>query len=117
MPSPPDNRRSLVGPTCSAFPGRQGKPIRSTVMRPAPKLGRDRVWGEDSLVRRTIWLAAAAACLGAAPAQVAPAQAAECGSLANLRIDAVNLFSAAEVPAAGDLPAYCRVLGEVRPAI
>ncbi len=46
-----------------------------------------------------------------------PALAGECGALANLRIEAVNLHSAAEVPAAGDLPAYCRVLGTVRPAI
>lgn len=47
----------------------------------------------------------------------APALAGECGALANLRIEAVNLHSAAEVPASGDLPAYCRVLGTVRPAI
>jgi feruloyl esterase len=45
------------------------------------------------------------------------AEAAECSALANLKLDAVNLLSAAEVPAAGDLPAYCRVLGYVRPAI
>ena len=41
----------------------------------------------------------------------------DCAALANLKIDNTNLLSAAEVPAAGDLPAYCRVLGYVRPAI
>jgi Tannase and feruloyl esterase len=46
------------------------------------------------------------------------AQAAQdCASLANLKIDDTNLVSAVEVPASGDLPAYCRVLGYVRPAI
>jgi feruloyl esterase len=53
----------------------------------------------------------------AAGLAAAPALAGECGSLANLKIEAVNLHSAAEVPATGDLPAYCRVLGTVRPAI
>jgi hypothetical protein len=45
------------------------------------------------------------------------AAAAECGALARMKIEAVNLLSATEVPATGDLPAYCRVLGYVRPAI
>src|SRR5687768_11059686 len=45
------------------------------------------------------------------------ASAADCGGLERLRIDDVNLLSATEVPAAGDLPAHCRVLGYVRPAI
>ena len=45
------------------------------------------------------------------------AAAADCGALAGMKIEAVNLLSAAEVPAGGDLPAYCRVLGYVRPAI
>ena len=45
------------------------------------------------------------------------AAAAECGALAAMKIEAVNLLSAAAVPAAGDLPAYCRVLGFIRPAI
>jgi pimeloyl-ACP methyl ester carboxylesterase len=40
-----------------------------------------------------------------------------CAGLADLKIDDTNLLSAAEVPASGDLPAYCRVLGYVRPAI
>ena len=47
-----------------------------------------------------------------------PARAAQdCASLANLKVENTNLLSATEVPAAGDLPAYCRVLGYVRPAI
>jgi hypothetical protein len=41
----------------------------------------------------------------------------DCAALANLKINNTNLLSAAEVPADGDLPAYCRVLGYVRPAI
>ena len=40
-----------------------------------------------------------------------------CGALANLRIEDTNLLSATLVPAAGDVPEYCRVLGSVRPAI
>ncbi len=46
-----------------------------------------------------------------------PAPAADCGGLAQMKIEAVNLLSAVEVPAGGGLPAYCRVLGYVRPAI
>ena len=45
------------------------------------------------------------------------AQAADCAALGKLKIETTNLLSAAEVPATGDLPAYCRVLGYVRPAI
>ena len=41
----------------------------------------------------------------------------DCASLANSKIENTNLLSSTEVPAAGDLPAYCRVLGFVRPAI
>jgi hypothetical protein len=62
-------------------------------------------------------IAMVAAALAATGAFAGPAAAAECGALANMKIEAVNLLSAAEVPAAGDLPAYCRVLGYVRPAI
>jgi pimeloyl-ACP methyl ester carboxylesterase len=40
-----------------------------------------------------------------------------CEQLAGLKINNVNLLSATTVPAAGDLPAHCRVLGYVRPAI
>jgi len=50
-----------------------------------------------------------------APTPVLAAQ--DCASLANLKIDNTNLLSAAEVPANDELPAYCRVLGFVRPAI
>jgi hypothetical protein len=41
----------------------------------------------------------------------------ECAALANLALPNTNLLSASLVPAAGDLPEYCRVLGYVRPAI
>ena len=47
-----------------------------------------------------------------------PSKAAQdCSSLASLKVENTNLLSASEVPASGDLPAYCRVLGYVRPAI
>ena len=47
-----------------------------------------------------------------------PSKAAQdCSSLASLKVENTNLLSATEVPASGDLPAYCRVLGYVRPAI
>src|SRR5271166_3453946 len=47
-----------------------------------------------------------------------PASAAQdCAALANLKIENTNLLSATRVAASGDLPAYCRVLGYVRPAI
>lgn len=46
-----------------------------------------------------------------------PALAADCASLSGQKVENVNLLSSVEVPAAGDLPAYCRVLGFVRPAI
>jgi hypothetical protein len=51
--------------------------------------------------------------LGATSAMAAQ----DCASLANLKIENTNLLSSTEVPAAGDLPGYCRVLGFVRPAI
>ena len=60
---------------------------------------------------------AAALTAGAALAWAGPARAAECAGLADLKIEATNLLSATEVPAANGLPAYCRVLGYVRPAI
>lgn len=44
-------------------------------------------------------------------------QAQDCPALADLRIEDTNLLSATVVPASGDLPAYCRMLGYVRPAI
>jgi len=65
------------------------------------------------------WTTAAALAAGVlvAGAGMRPAAAADCGALATMKIEAVNLLSAAEVPAGKDLPAYCRVLGYVRPAI
>lgn len=63
-------------------------------------------------------IAMTALALGAwALARPASAAAAECGALAQMKIEAVNLLSATEVPAGDGLPAYCRVLGYVRPAI
>src|SRR5215475_15921305 len=60
-------------------------------------------------------LAATFATSSFAPTSAFAAQ--DCASLANLKIDNTNLLSASDVPANGDLPAYCRVLGFVRPAI
>lgn len=44
-------------------------------------------------------------------------RALDCPGLADLRIEDTNLLSATVVPASDELPAYCRVLGYVRPAI
>jgi feruloyl esterase len=41
----------------------------------------------------------------------------DCGTLEDLKIEDTNLLSSTVVPAADDLPEYCRVLGYVRPAI
>jgi len=41
----------------------------------------------------------------------------KCSELTNLRIKSTNLLSATVVPAEGNLPEYCRVLGYVRPSI
>ena len=46
-----------------------------------------------------------------------PIAAGDCPALAGLRIEDTNLLSATPVPAADGLPASCRVLGYVRPAI
>lgn len=63
-------------------------------------------------------IAIAALALGAGVmARPGDAVAADCAALARMKIEATNLLSAVEVPQAGDLPAYCRVLGYVRPAI
>src|SRR5215475_14388085 len=40
-----------------------------------------------------------------------------CDLLAGLKIENVNLLSSTKVAATADLPAHCRVLGYVRPAI
>lgn len=55
--------------------------------------------------------------LVAATPAAAQTDGGDCGRLAGLRIDDTDLLSATVVPAAGDLPEYCRVLGYVRPAI
>ena len=62
-------------------------------------------------------IAMTALALGACVLGRPAAAATQCGALAQMKIEAVNLLSSAEVPAKGDLPAYCRVLGYVRPAI
>jgi len=49
---------------------------------------------------------------GSAPGRNAASEA--CQALAGLRIDDTKVVSAAVVPASGDLPEYCRVLGYVR---
>jgi hypothetical protein len=47
----------------------------------------------------------------------AASPASDCMGLAALRIEDVNLHSTSIVPAAGDRPEHCRVLGVIRPAI
>ena len=52
-----------------------------------------------------------------APIAEAGSTPGKCSELTNLRIKSTNLLSATVVPAEGDLPEYCRVLGYVRPSI
>ena len=70
---------------------------------------------KSTWLRSMSLIVAAMAISGLTPSSAYSAQ--DCATLANLKIDNTNLLSAAEVPAADDLPAYCRVLGYVRPAI
>src|SRR5207244_7934983 len=63
----------------------------------------------------TSLIAAAIAMWSGVPTSAFAAQ--DCAALANLKINNTNLLSAVEVPADGDLPAYCRVLGYVRRAL
>jgi hypothetical protein len=60
-----------------------------------------------TIVTVMIWLTAPKAALAAA----------DCGALEDLKVENTNLLSSTVVPAADDLPEYCRVLGYVRPAI
>jgi hypothetical protein len=64
---------------------------------------------------KTFLIAAGLAISSLVPTSAFAAQ--DCAALANMKIDNTNLLSAVEVPASGDLPGYCRVLGYVRPAI
>jgi feruloyl esterase len=60
-------------------------------------------------------LAASAAFAGSALAQ--DDAGARCATLADMKIEQTNLLSASVVAAGEGLPAYCRVLGYVRPAV
>jgi len=64
-----------------------------------------------------LYLLIAAITISAAFGTSSALAAQDCAGLANLKVENSNLLSATEVPAAGDLPAHCRVLGFVRPAI
>src|ERR1700687_5388327 len=72
------------------------------------------------MTRYRLLMAAGTANIAIALSSLAPSSAfaaQDCAGLANLKNENTNLLSATEVPASGDLPAYCRVLGYVRPAI
>jgi feruloyl esterase len=56
-------------------------------------------------------------CIALLAVITAPPALAQCETLSGLKIENVNLLSATAVPATADLPAHCRVLGYVRPAI
>ena len=62
-------------------------------------------------------LVAAAAGLTGSDSAAHAGRDARCAGLADLKLEDTNLLSAAVVPASEGLPAYCRVLGYVRPAI
>ena len=63
---------------------------------------------------RTVAVAALATGLSSPVAAQMPA---DCDALEDLKIEDTNVLSSTVVPAADDLPEYCRVLGYVRPAI
>jgi Tannase and feruloyl esterase len=63
---------------------------------------------------RIITVAALATWLASPVAAQTPG---DCETLEDLQIEDTNLLSSTVVPAADDLPEYCRVLGYVRPAI
>lgn len=113
------------------MPDRMPVPHSGTARRPAPadRPGR-RAAPQDAsraaMGRGGALAAVFLALLGLLPAAAqAPSstaasgsgEAARCAALAGMRIDDTNLLSATAVPATGDLPAHCRVLGYVRPAI
>ncbi|MBM0204457.1 tannase/feruloyl esterase family alpha/beta hydrolase [Micromonospora sp. STR1s_5] len=64
---------------------------------------------------RTLLLSAVTGAMALSAMDAKAAQ--DCAALANMKIENTNLLSSTEVPAAGDLPGHCRVLGFVRPAI
>lgn len=72
-----------------------------------------RAWRTRYLPISLILMSVATSGFAPSPAFAAP----DCDALAGLKIENANLLSATEVAASGDLPAYCRVLGYVRPAI
>lgn len=52
-----------------------------------------------------------------APLRAHSDAAVDCAAVAQSRIDVTNLLASTVVPARNGVPAYCRVLGFVRPAI
>jgi hypothetical protein len=70
---------------------------------------------KQPVLARLLPLTIVAAVLLPGPTRAQRPQA--CDSLTGLKIDNVNLLSATMVAATADLPAHCRVLGYVRPAI
>jgi hypothetical protein len=79
----------------------------------------ERVFGRTAMVHvvlRSV-LPALAMFAGLLPHSALAQDKSGCDDLFRQKIENVNLLSSALVPAQGDLPAYCRVLGVVRPAI
>jgi hypothetical protein len=62
----------------------------------------------DALIRITAVAALAAWFASPVPAQTPG----DCGTLEDLKIEDTNLLSSTVVPAADDLPEYCRGLGD-----
>ena len=69
------------------------------------------------MLERSICIGAVAAIATWLSCPVAAQTPGDCGTLEDLKIEDTNLLSSTVVPAADDLPEYCRVLGYVRPAI
>ncbi|THD46311.1 MAG: tannase/feruloyl esterase family alpha/beta hydrolase [Bradyrhizobium sp.] len=72
---------------------------------------------EGSVMSLKSWAFMCGAALSCLAFNCGVAAAASCTALAGAKLDNVDFLSSVEVPAAGDLPGYCRVLGFVRPAI
>src|ERR1700693_5270352 len=105
-------RRALVRRSRNGSTDRRaGRDKRSN--RREGEMNDRRAWRTRYLPISLILMSVATSGFAPSPAFAAP----DCCALAGMKIKNANLFSATGVAASGDLPAYCRVLGYVRPAI
>ena len=100
---------------------RRGDPIGAAPNGPRIVLARvfplGTKFGEGPCSNASIGIGTVAAIATWLGSPVAAQTPGDCGTLEDLKIEDTNLLSSTVVPAADDLPEYCRVLGYVRPAI